>query len=189
MLLVIDNYDSFTFNLVQGLGELGAEMVVARNDRITADDIMKLGPNGIVISPGPCTPKEAGISVSVVKQFHTSTPILGVCLGHQSIAEGFNGRVIKAPSIVHGKTTQVFHTGNGVLRGVENPFVAARYHSLIIDRESMPDVLEVTAWSNDGLVMGVRHRTRPVFGVQFHPESIATPAGKTILKNFLEGNY
>lgn len=189
MVLVIDNYDSFTFNLVQYLGELGADVTVARNDKITIEEIEKLRPDGIVISPGPCTPKEAGISVDVVKYLYTLTPILGVCLGHQSIAEGFGGKVVKAPAVVHGKTAEVLHTGRGIFRGIESPFIAARYHSLVVDRNSLPHDLEITAWSSDGLVMGMRHRLRPVFGVQFHPESIATPVGIKILKNFVERNY
>jgi len=189
MLLVIDNYDSFTYNIVQYLGGLGAEVSVFRNDKITVDGIRELNPDGLVLSPGPCTPQEAGISVDVVKHFHQSIPILGVCLGHQAIAEAFGGRVVKAPSIVHGKTAQLYHKGEGILQGIENPFVAARYHSLVVEKESLPDALQVIAWSSDDIVMALRHRNKPVFGVQFHPESIATPAGLKIIKNFLERRF
>lgn len=186
MLLVIDNYDSFTYNLVQYLGELGAEMSVHRNDRISLPEIEKMRPSKIVISPGPCTPKEAGISVEVIRKFGSQIPILGVCLGHQAIGEAFGGEVIRAPRLMHGKTSMIRHDGRTVYRALPNPFEATRYHSLIIRRESMPEVLEITAWTEEGEVMGVRHKTFPIEGVQFHPESILTRAGKDLLKNFLE---
>lgn len=186
MLLVIDNYDSFTYNLVQYLGELGAEMSVHRNDRITLQEIEKMQPSKIVISPGPCTPKEAGISVDLIRKFGSQIPILGVCLGHQAIGEAFGGEVVRAPRLMHGKTSMIEHDGRGVYRGLPNPFEATRYHSLIIRRESMPKVLEITAWTKEGEIMGVRHKTFPIEGVQFHPESILTKAGKDLLKNFLE---
>ena len=189
MLLVIDNYDSFTYNLVQYLGELGAEMAVHRNDRISLPEIEKMRPSKIVISPGPCTPKEAGISVDVIRTFGAQIPILGVCLGHQAIGEAFGGEVIRAPRLMHGKTSMIRHDGRSVYRGLPNPFEATRYHSLIIRRESMPEVLEITAWTEEGEVMGVRHKTFPIEGVQFHPESILTRAGKDLLKNFLELEY
>lgn len=186
MLLVIDNYDSFTYNLVQYLGELGAEMSVHRNDRITLQEIEKMQPSKIVISPGPCTPKEAGISVDLIRKFGSQIPILGVCLGHQAIGEAFGGEVVRAPRLMHGKTSMIEHDGRGVYRGLPNPFEATRYHSLIIRRETMPKVLEITAWTEEGEVMGVRHKTFPIEGVQFHPESILTRVGKDLLKNFLE---
>lgn len=186
MLLVIDNYDSFTYNLVQYLGELGAEMSVHRNDRISLPEIEKMRPSKIVISPGPCTPKEAGISVEVIRKFGSQIPILGVCLGHQAIGEAFGGEVIRAPRLMHGKTSMIRHDGRTVYRALPNPFEATRYHSLIIRRESMPEVLEITAWTEEGEVMGVRHKTFPIEGVQFHPESILTRVGKDLLKNFLE---
>ncbi len=186
MILLIDNYDSFTYNLFHYLSELGAEVQVARNDTITVDEIWALRPQGIVISPGPCTPREAGISVELVRRLAGEVPILGVCLGHQCIGEAFGGRVVGAGEIVHGKTSLVHHTGAGVLRGLPTPFPAVRYHSLVVERDSLPEELEVTAWTEKGLVMGLRHRRLPVEGVQFHPESIATPVGKQILSNFLE---
>lgn len=185
MLLILDNYDSFTYNLVQYLGELGAEMSVHRNDQITLPEIEKMQPSKIVISPGPCTPKEAGISVDLIRKFGSQIPILGVCLGHQAIGEAFGGEVIRAPRLMHGKTSMIAHDGRGVYRGLPNPFEATRYHSLIIRRETMPKVLEITAWTEEGEVMGVRHKTFPIEGVQFHPESILTKAGKDLLKNFL----
>ncbi len=187
MLLVIDNYDSFTYNLVQYLGELGAEPAVYRNDKITLGEIEALRPSKIVISPGPCTPKEAGISVDVIRTFGSKIPILGVCLGHQAIGEAFGGEVIRAPRLMHGKTSMVLHDGRTIYRGLPNPFEATRYHSLIIRRETMPKVLEITAWTKEGEVMGVRHRTLPIEGVQFHPESILTNVGKDLLRNFLSG--
>ncbi|HLG22274.1 MAG TPA: aminodeoxychorismate/anthranilate synthase component II [Candidatus Manganitrophaceae bacterium] len=186
MLLVIDNYDSFTYNLVQYLGELGAEMSVYRNDRITLQEIEKLRPERIVISPGPGAPKEAGISVEVVRTFGPRIPVLGVCLGHQAIGEAFGGEVVRAPRLMHGKTSMIEHDGRSIYHRLPNPFEATRYHSLIIRRESMPDVLEISAWTKEGEVMGVRHKTFPIEGVQFHPESILTRVGKELLKNFLE---
>jgi anthranilate synthase/aminodeoxychorismate synthase-like glutamine amidotransferase len=185
MILVIDNYDSFTYNLVQYLGELGVEMEVARNDKITIDEIKDLKPDAIVISPGPCTPYEAGISIDVIKNFYVSVPILGVCLGHQAIGVAFGGRVIKAPVIMHGKVSEIYHNNSSIFTNLPNPFKATRYHSLIIEKGTLPNCLEVTAWTSDGLIMGVRHKEFPVFGVQFHPESIMTEFGKEILKNFI----
>jgi anthranilate synthase component 2 len=186
VILLIDNYDSFTYNLFQFLSELGAEVQVVRNDRIAVEDVEAMQPRGIVISPGPCTPREAGVSVELVRRLAGRVPILGVCLGHQCIGEAFGGRVVGAGEIVHGKTSLVHHTGQGVLRGLPDPFPAVRYHSLVVERDSLPEELEVTAWTDGGLVMGLRHRRLPVEGVQFHPESIATPVGKDILRNFLE---
>lgn len=186
MILLIDNYDSFTYNLLQYLGELGADVLVRRNDAITLEEIDDLKPERIVISPGPCTPNEAGISVELIKAFAGEIPILGVCLGHQSIGAAFGGKVIRAPYVMHGKVSEIFHDGTGVFRGLPNPFIATRYHSLIIEKQSLPDVLHVTAWTDDGLIMGVRHKTLKVEGVQFHPESILTISGKDLLKNFLE---
>jgi anthranilate synthase/aminodeoxychorismate synthase-like glutamine amidotransferase len=185
MILVIDNYDSFTYNLVQYLGELGVEMEVARNDKITIDEIKDLKPDAIVISPGPCTPYEAGISIDVIKNFYVSVSILGVCLGHQAIGVAFGGKVIKAPIIMHGKVSEIYHNNSSIFTNLPNPFKATRYHSLIIEKETLPNCLEVTAWTSDGLIMGVRHKEFPVFGVQFHPESIMTEFGKEILKNFV----
>ncbi len=186
MLLMIDNYDSFTYNLVQYLGELGAEVKVFRNDKITLKEIEKLKPQQIVISPGPCTPKEAGISKEVIEHFAGKVPILGVCLGHQSIGEVFGGEVVRAPYLMHGKTSQIHHDEKTIFQGVQNPFTATRYHSLIVKKETLPDVLEVSAWTEDGLIMGLRHKKYLVEGVQFHPESIMTNVGHAILKNFLE---
>lgn len=185
MVLVVDNYDSFTYNLVQYLGELGAEQTVVRNDAVTVDEILEMNPQAIVISPGPCTPKQAGISVDVVRKLHKGVPILGVCLGHQSIGEAFGGRVVKAGRIYHGKTSEILHNGKDVFRNVPSPFTATRYHSLVVDRDSLPKELELTAWTDDGTVMGLKHKQYPTYGVQFHPESIATQYGKQILKNFL----
>ena len=185
MILVIDNYDSFTYNLVQYLGELGVEQTVVRNDAITLDEIEKAGPDAIVISPGPCTPREAGISVDVVRRFHVRIPILGVCLGHQALAEAFGGRVVKADQIFHGKTSEIQHKGKDLFNKVPTPFTAARYHSLVVEKQSLPADLQITAWTSDGTIMGLKHRSYPSFGVQFHPESIATQHGKHILKNFL----
>ena len=185
MLLVIDNYDSFTFNLVQFLGELGAELEVRRNDEIDLEGVRSLQPDRIVISPGPCTPKEAGISVELVRGMAGVVPILGVCLGHQSIAEAFGGNVIRAPYLMHGKTSLVQHDGRTVFEGLPQDFVATRYHSLVVERRSLPESLRVTAWTKDGIVMGIRHREWPVEGVQFHPESILTDQGKVLLGNFL----
>lgn len=185
MLLVIDNYDSFTFNLVQFLGELGAEPEVRRNDEIDLEGVRSLRPDRIVISPGPCTPKEAGISVQLVQAMAGVVPILGVCLGHQSIAEAFGGMVVRAPYLMHGKTSLVQHDGRTVFEGLAQDFVATRYHSLVVERHSLPESLGVTAWTEDGIVMGIRHREWPVEGVQFHPESILTDQGKVLLGNFL----
>ncbi len=186
MLLMIDNYDSFTYNLVQYLGELGEDLKVFRNDKISIAEIENMSPDRIVISPGPCTPREAGISVETIKHFAGKLPILGVCLGHQSIGEAFGGEVIRAPYLMHGKTSMVHHDGKTIFRGLPNPFEATRYHSLIIKRDTLPSVLEVSAWTDDGIIMGVRHRQYTVEGVQFHPESILTGAGKDLLRNFLK---
>ena len=192
MLLMIDNYDSFTFNVVQYLGELGADVVVHRNDEITIDEIAELAPERIVISPGPCTPDEAGISVAAVERFAGQVPILGICLGHQSIGQAFGGKVVRANNVMHGKTSMIHHRGEGVFRGLPRPFEATRYHSLIVARESLPDCLEITAWTErDGEfdeIMGFRHRDYDIEGVQFHPESIFTPSGHDLLKNFLDGS-
>ena len=185
MLLMIDNYDSFTYNLVQYFGELGQRVEVHRNDEITLDQIKALRPKYIVISPGPCTPNEAGVSVPLIERFAGQIPILGVCLGHQSIGQAFGGRIIHAKQVMHGKTSDIKHTGQGVFRTMPNPFCATRYHSLVIARETLPDCLEITAWTDDGEIMGVRHKTLPVEGVQFHPESILTYRGHDLLANFL----
>lgn len=186
MLLVIDNYDSFTYNLVQYLGELGADLEVVRNDKISPGEIAERRPERIVISPGPCTPNEAGVSLDVIREFGETTPILGVCLGHQCIGQTFGGNVIRAAQVMHGKTSEIFHNGDPLFAGLDSPFQATRYHSLIIERSTMPDELEVIAWTADDIIMAVRHKTRPIWGVQFHPESILTTSGKTILKNFLQ---
>ena len=190
MLLMIDNYDSFTYNLVQYLGELGADVRVFRNDRITLQEIEDMDPGKIVISPGPCTPNEAGVSIDTIKQFAGRVPILGVCLGHQSIGQAFGGRIGHAQAIMHGKTSLVSHNDSGVFKGLPNPFEATRYHSLVIEPASLPECLEVTAWTTDangerGEIMGVRHKTLAVEGVQFHPESILTQCGHDLLRNFL----
>ncbi|MDX2219410.1 MAG: aminodeoxychorismate/anthranilate synthase component II [Burkholderiales bacterium] len=187
MILMIDNYDSFTYNLVQYLGELGANIRVVRNDEITLDEIAGLAPEKIVISPGPCTPNEAGVSVPLIERFAGRIPILGVCLGHQAIGQSFGGKVIHAKTLMHGKTSAVTHTGAGVFAGLPSPFRATRYHSLAVERETLPDCLEVTAWTDDGEIMGMRHKTLAVEGVQFHPESIETEHGHAMLKNFLKG--
>jgi anthranilate synthase component 2 len=193
VIIVIDNYDSFTYNLVQYLGELGAELPVAseiqvyRNDKIDLEQLEKLQPDGVVISPGPGRPEDAGVSGSLISQLGEKLPILGVCLGHQSMGQVFGGRIVSAPVLMHGKTSEVHHTGVGVFRGLPNPFTATRYHSLVIDKDYCPDVLEITAWVEDGTIMGVRHRNYPhLEGVQFHPESILTSSGKHLLRNFLE---
>ncbi|MGF1672630.1 MAG: anthranilate synthase component II [Rivularia sp. (in: cyanobacteria)] len=193
MLIVIDNYDSFTYNLVQYLGELAVDFPVAdqiqvfRNDKITLDEVKALKPDGIVISPGPGRPEDAGISLKLIEELAPNYPILGVCLGHQSIGQVFGGKIVSAPELMHGKTSQVSHRGVGVFRGLDNPMTATRYHSLIIERDTIPDVLEITAWIEDGTIMGVQHRNFPhVEGVQFHPESILTNSGKQLLRNFLE---
>jgi anthranilate synthase component 2 len=183
---MIDNYDSFTYNLVQYLGELGQEVVVYRNDEIDLDKIKALKPRHIVISPGPCTPNEAGISVPLIKEFAGKIPLLGVCLGHQSIGQAFGGKIIHAKQVMHGKTSQVSHNNTGVFKGLPNPFTATRYHSLVIERKTIPDCLEITAWTEDGEIMGVRHKTLAVEGVQFHPESILTEHGHDLLNNFLK---
>ncbi len=186
MLLLLDNYDSFTYNLYQYLSELGADVQVHRNDQITLDEIETLQPDHIVVSPGPCTPNEAGLSCQVIETFGSRIPLLGVCLGHQSIGQVYGGRVIRAPEPMHGKTSPMHHSEQGVFRGLPRPFVANRYHSLIVERATLPDVLMITAETEDGLIMGLKHRTYPVEGVQFHPESIMTPVGKDLLRNFLE---
>ena len=186
MLLVIDNYDSFTYNLVQYFGELGADMKVVRNDELTVDEIEALAPDKIVISPGPCTPNEAGVSVEVVKRLGGKVPILGVCLGHQSIAQAFGGDVVRADRLMHGKTSEMHHEGASVFQGLSQPFVATRYHSLIVKKETLPDCLEVTAWTDEGEIMGLQHKEYEIHGVQFHPESILTAEGKSLLANFLK---
>jgi len=187
MLLMIDNYDSFTYNLVQYFGELGEEVRTFRNDEITIEQIEALKPDRICISPGPCTPAEAGICIPVLQHFAGKIPILGVCLGHQAIGAAFGGKVIRAQQIMHGKTSEITHTGVGVFRGLPSPFTVIRYHSLAIERESLPDCLEITAWTEDGEIMGVRHKQFAIEGVQFHPESILSEHGHAVLKNFLEG--
>jgi para-aminobenzoate synthetase component 2 len=186
MLLMIDNYDSFTYNLVQYLGELGANIRVFRNNKITVREIEELSPERIVISPGPCTPKEAGVSIEVIKHFAGKTPVLGVCLGHQSIGAAFGGNIIRAPRLMHGKTSLIYHNGETVYKGLPNPFEATRYHSLLIERETLPDCLYITAWTDAGEIMGVRHKEYIIEGVQFHPESILTAVGKDLLRNFLK---
>ena len=185
MILLIDNYDSFTYNLYQYMSELGAEIFVARNDDITVEEIKKLSPEKIVISPGPCTPEKAGISNEVIGCFGSTTRILGVCLGHQCVGFSYGGKVGSAGEIMHGKTSMVHHDGLGLFQGIPNPFEAIRYHSLAVYRDDLPEELEVTAWTENGIIMGVRHKTDPVEGIQFHPESIMTKAGKDILANFL----
>lgn len=190
MILMIDNYDSFTYNLVQYFGELGADIKVVRNDEITIDEIAALAPEKIVISPGPCTPNEAGVSIDTIKTFAGKIPLLGVCLGHQSIGQAFDGKVIRAPYVMHGKTSPVYHNNTGVFKGLKNPFQATRYHSLVIEKDSIPDCLEITAWTQNedgsmGEIMGVKHKTLAVEGVQFHPESILTEHGHDMLRNFL----
>ena len=185
MILVIDNYDSFTYNLVQYLGELGAAVKVVRNDEIAASEIDAMKPERILISPGPCTPNEAGISCEVIRRFGGRLPVFGVCLGHQAIGQVYGGRVVRAGRLMHGKTSPILHHGKGVLAGMANPFEAIRYHSLLVERESLPGELEITAETREGEIMGLQHRTLPVYGVQFHPESILTQNGKQILQNFL----
>jgi anthranilate synthase/aminodeoxychorismate synthase-like glutamine amidotransferase len=186
MILIIDNYDSFTYNLVQYFGELGAELKVVRNDQITLAGIAELSPEKIVLSPGPCTPDEAGITLDVIRNVAGRIPLLGVCLGHQAMGQAFGGRVIRAPYLMHGKTSRILHDGRTIFRGIDNPFVATRYHSLIVERESLPEDLEISATTSDGLIMGLRHRHFNCEGVQFHPESIMTADGKRLLRNFLE---
>ena len=191
MILMIDNYDSFTYNLVQYLGELGAEVVVHRNDQITVDEVEALGASRIVLSPGPCTPNEAGICLDLIERLKGKLPILGVCLGHQSIGQAFGGRVVRSRAVMHGKTSQIHHRGRGVFRDLPTPYTATRYHSLMVARDSLPEAFEITAWTEheDGEtdeIMGIRHRSLPIEGVQFHPESILTEHGHQLLKNFLE---
>lgn len=185
MLLMIDNYDSFTYNLVQYFSELGEKVAVYRNDEITLDKIAQLNPERIVISPGPCTPNEAGVSLAVINQFSQNIPVLGVCLGHQSIGQAFGGRVVHAKQLMHGKTSPIFHHDAGVFRGLPNPFTATRYHSLVVERATLPDCLEITAWTEDGEIMGIRHKTLAIEGIQFHPESILSEHGHQMLENFL----
>jgi para-aminobenzoate synthetase component II len=187
VLVLIDNYDSFTFNLVQYLGELGQEVRVVRNDQITVDEVLALTPSHVVISPGPCTPDQAGISLAAIRRCAGVLPILGVCLGHQAIGQAFGGKVVRAREVVHGKTSKVFHDERGVFAGLPNPFEATRYHSLVVERSSLPDCLEITAKTWDEEIMGLRHRSLPVEGVQFHPESFLTAVGKDLLRNFLAG--
>lgn len=186
MLLIIDNYDSFTYNLVQYFGELGAEMKIVRNDALTVDEVKALAPERICISPGPCTPTEAGISCDLIKAMGANTPILGVCLGHQSIGQVYGGDVIRAPRLMHGKTSPILHNNTSVFEGLPSPFEATRYHSLIVKKETLPDCLEITAWTAEDEIMGLRHKEYPVHGVQFHPESILTQDGKRILETFLK---
>ena len=188
MLLMIDNYDSFTYNLVQYLAEIGQEVEVVRNDKISIEEINKLNPKYIVISPGPCTPNEAGISLSLIEAFKGKIPILGVCLGHQSIGQAFGGKIIHAQTIMHGKTSKISHNNKGVFRGIKDPFIATRYHSLVIDRESLPDCFDITAWTDDNEIMGIKHKELAIEGVQFHPESILSEHGHDLLKNFLDQN-
>ena len=189
MLLMIDNYDSFTYNLVQYLGELGAEAVVHRNDEISLQDVAALSPSRIVLSPGPCTPNEAGVCIDLVRTFGPCIPLLGICLGHQCIGQAFGGEVVRAAAVMHGKTSEIHHQGTGLFAGLPSPFQATRYHSLVVERSSLPDCLEMTAWTQRGgeveEVMGCRHRRHPIAGVQFHPESIFTDAGRDLLRNFL----
>ncbi len=185
MLLMIDNYDSFTYNIVQYFQILGEEVMVRRNDEITVDGIRKLGPRRIVVSPGPCTPNEAGVSVEAITAFAGKIPLLGVCLGHQSMGQAFGGKIVRAKKVMHGKTSMIHHDGKTIFQNIENPFEATRYHSLVIEKESMPDCLEISAWTDDGEIMGVRHKSLLVEGMQFHPESILTKAGMKILENFL----
>jgi anthranilate synthase component 2 len=186
MLLMIDNYDSFTYNLVQYFGELGEDVVVFRNDEITPQEVARLRPARIVISPGPCTPDKAGISMPLVASYDKGIPILGVCLGHQSIGQAFGGKIVHAKQVMHGKTSPIFHAGAGIFRGLPNPFTATRYHSLVVERESLPDCLEITAWTEEGEIMGIRHKTLGIEGVQFHPESVLTQHGHQLLENFLK---
>ena len=186
MILMIDNYDSFTYNLVQYLGELGAELVVHRNDKITLEESEALAPEKIVISPGPCTPREAGISCELIRHFAGKLPILGVCLGHQCVGDVFGGDIVRAERLMHGKTSMIHHNGEEIFDDLENPFEATRYHSLIVKRETLPDCFDLTAWTDQDEIMGIRHKEHPIWGVQFHPESILTRAGKPLLENFLK---
>jgi anthranilate synthase component 2 len=185
MLLMIDNYDSFTFNLVQYLGELGADVRVVRNDELTVDEVERLRPDRIVVSPGPCSPNEAGVSLALIERLGSRMPILGVCLGHQAIGQAYGGKVVHAKTLMHGKVSAIHHSGRGVFAGLPSPFTATRYHSLAVERDSLPASLEVTAWTDDGEIMGLAHRDHPVEGVQFHPEAILTEHGHALLKNFL----
>jgi anthranilate synthase/aminodeoxychorismate synthase-like glutamine amidotransferase len=185
MIVLIDNYDSFTYNLYQYLGELGADVHVVRNDAVSVTELEMLAPDGLVISPGPGEPESAGISMEAIRAFAGKVPVLGVCLGHQAIGRAYGGRIMRAPELRHGKTSEIYHTGKGVFAGLPNPFTATRYHSLIVDSATCPPELEVTAWTADGIIMGLRHRTIPVEGVQFHPESMLTKSGKALLANFL----
>jgi len=187
-LLMIDNYDSFTYNLVQYLAEIGQEVKVVRNDKISIKEINKLNPQYIVISPGPCTPNEAGISLELIEVFKGKIPILGVCLGHQSIGQAFGGKIIHAQTIMHGKTSKISHNNKGVFKGIKNPFIATRYHSLVIERESLPNCFDITAWTDDNEIMGIKHKELAIEGVQFHPESILSEHGHDLLKNFLDQN-
>lgn len=186
MLLMIDNYDSFTYNLVQYFGELGQDVQVFRNDEIDLEKVAALKPKHIVISPGPCTPNEAGISVPLIREFAGKIPLLGVCLGHQSIGQAYGGKIVKAKTLMHGKTSLINHKNEGVFKGLPNPYTATRYHSLVIERESLPDCLEITAWTDDNEIMGIKHKTLPVEGVQFHPESVLTEHGHKLLENFIK---
>ena len=188
MLLMIDNYDSFTYNLVQYLAEIGQEVEVVRNDKISIEEINKLNPRYIVISPGPCTPNEAGISLELIEAFKGKIPILGVCLGHQSIGQAFGGKIVHAQTIMHGKTSKISHNNKGVFRDIKDPFIATRYHSLVIDRESLPNCFDITAWTDDNEIMGIKHKELAIEGVQFHPESILSEHGHDLLKNFLDQN-
>jgi anthranilate synthase component 2 len=185
MILLLDNYDSFTYNLYQYMSELGAEVLVKRNDELAVGDVAALAPEKIVISPGPCTPSEAGISVALIRELGAEIPILGVCLGHQAIGAAYGGAIVRAPVVMHGKLSNIHHAGTGVFAGLPTPFPATRYHSLIVRRDDLPDCLEITAWTDDGIIMGLRHREYPVEGIQFHPESIMTEVGKELLRNFL----
>jgi len=188
MLLMIDNYDSFTYNLVQYLAEIGQEVKVVRNDKISIEEINKLNPQYIVISPGPCTPNEAGISLELIEAFKDKIPILGVCLGHQSIGQAFGGKIIHAQTIMHGKTSKISHNNKGVFRGIKNPFIATRYHSLVIEKQTLPNCFDITAWTDDNEIMGIKHKELAIEGVQFHPESILSEHGHDLLKNFLDQN-
>lgn len=188
MLLMIDNYDSFTYNLVQYLAEIGQEVKVVRNDKISIEEINKLNPQYIVISPGPCTPNEAGISLELIEAFKGKIPILGVCLGHQSIGQAFGGKIIHAQTIMHGKTSKISHNNKGVFSGIKNPFIATRYHSLVIEKQTLPNCFDITAWTDDNEIMGIKHKELAIEGVQFHPESILSEHGHDLLKNFLDQN-
>ena len=188
MLLMIDNYDSFTYNLVQYLAEIGQEVEVVRNDKISIEEINKLNPRYIVISPGPCTPNEAGISLELIEAFKGKIPILGVCLGHQSIGQAFGGKIVHAQTIMHGKTSKISHNNKGVFRGIKNPFMATRYHSLVIEKQTLPNCFDITAWTDDNEIMGIKHKELAIEGVQFHPESILSEHGHDLLKNFLDQN-